>query len=81
MLVKELMKRRFWWVIVEEKNGQDLQFMWTQIKVGEFFGKQEKNGLWENNVRIRRPSENKVVTMGTREGSRELIRSKIRRER
>lgn len=39
LLVKGLLKRRFWWVIVDEK-GLDCQFVWTQIKLPEYFKKQ-----------------------------------------
>jgi len=32
MLIKELLRRRFWWQIVDEKN-LDLNFVWTQLKI------------------------------------------------
>lgn len=32
MLIKELLKRRFWWQIVEERNI-NLNFVWTQLKI------------------------------------------------
>ena len=36
-LIKELMKRRFWWTITEERGNYDVNFMWTQLKVHEYF--------------------------------------------
>lgn len=38
-MIKGLLKRRFWWSIVDERTD-DCQFVWTQIKVNEIFGKQ-----------------------------------------
>jgi hypothetical protein len=35
-LVRELIKRRFWWTIVEEKS-MSVNFIWTQLKVNEYF--------------------------------------------
>jgi hypothetical protein len=32
MLIKELLKRRFWWQIVDERNI-DINFVWTQLKI------------------------------------------------
>lgn len=32
ILIKSLMKRRFWWVIVD-KMADDVNFTWTQLKV------------------------------------------------
>ena len=36
VLVKGLMRRRFWWQIVD-KMSEDVNFVWTQLKVSEFF--------------------------------------------
>jgi hypothetical protein len=35
-LLKALIKRRFWWQIVEEKSW-DVNFLWTQLKNNEYF--------------------------------------------
>lgn len=43
LLVKGLLKRRFWWNIVEERS-LDCQFVWTQIKVAEYFKRQGSSG-------------------------------------
>lgn len=40
-MIKGLLKRRFWWSIVEERTS-DCQFVWTQLKVAEVFEKQKK---------------------------------------
>lgn len=39
MLIKSLMKRRFWWVLVD-KITEDVNFVWTQLKVASMFEKQ-----------------------------------------
>ena len=39
MLIRGLMKRRFWWTIVD-KLTDDVNFVWTQLKVVEFHEKQ-----------------------------------------
>jgi hypothetical protein len=44
-LIKELMKRRFWWIIVEEKT-MNVNFMWTQLKVQEYFHLQQPSSMW-----------------------------------
>jgi len=31
-MIKGLLKRRFWWTIVEERT-EDCHFVWTQIKI------------------------------------------------
>lgn len=41
LLIKSLIKRRWWWQIAEDKN--DLSFMWTQLKDNGFFGKQKSS--------------------------------------
>lgn len=35
-LIIALIKRRFWWQIVEEKNWS-VNFLWTQLKNNEYF--------------------------------------------
>jgi hypothetical protein len=45
-LVKGILKRRFWWNIVEatnEKEMESLNFLWTQLKVNSFYGVQLKS--------------------------------------
>jgi hypothetical protein len=37
--VRELIKRRFWWQVVEERS-LDVNFVWTQLKVNDFYKKQ-----------------------------------------
>ena len=39
-LIKAIMKRRYWWQIVDrcEKDKEDVNFIWSQLKVGEFMG-------------------------------------------
>jgi len=44
-LVKELIKRRFWWQICEERN-LDHNFVWTQLKVNDYFKKQQTAKVW-----------------------------------
>lgn len=46
-LIKVLLKRRFWWVIVEDKS-QKVNFLWTQLKNNEFFAKQLPCEIWKN---------------------------------
>jgi len=38
-LIKGLIKRRFWWQLVEEKS-LGVHFMWTQLKVQDYFNQQ-----------------------------------------
>lgn len=40
LLIKGLMKRRFWWTIVD-KVTDDVNFVWTQLKVPGYFEHQE----------------------------------------
>lgn len=42
MLVKSLMKRRYWWVIVD-KLTDDVNFVWTQLKVRSVYKSQTKS--------------------------------------
>lgn len=42
-LIKSLMKKRFWWTIVEkteDKNMSDINFVWTQLKQNIFYPNQ-----------------------------------------
>lgn len=45
-LIKSLLKRRFWWTILDEKP-QKANFLWTQLKNNEYFTKQPKSDMWE----------------------------------
>ena len=38
-LIKILMKRKFWWVLVD-KITNDVNFVWTQLKVASVFANQ-----------------------------------------
>jgi len=42
MLIKGIMRRRFWWQIIESPN-EEANFIWTQIKINEFFKFQKTN--------------------------------------
>lgn len=39
MLIKGIMRRRFWWQTVD-KMGEDVNLVWTQIKINDFFKSQ-----------------------------------------
>lgn len=41
-MLKAIMRRRFWWTIVDSsnKNIEDCQFVWTQLKINSLFGNQ-----------------------------------------
>jgi len=36
MLLKSLMKNRWWWTIVDLKDHENLNFLWTQNKKNDF---------------------------------------------
>ena len=40
-MVRGLIKRRFWWTLVDERTS-DCQFVWTQLKVNEIFEMQKR---------------------------------------
>lgn len=41
-LIRGLLKRRFWWTFVD-KLTDDVNFVWTQLKVPEFYDRQQQN--------------------------------------
>jgi hypothetical protein len=45
-LVKGILKRRYWWMVVDEAVGmqewESLNFLWTQLKINHFYGMQHK---------------------------------------
>lgn len=41
MLVKGLMKRRFWWM--QEDDYKKVNFAWTQLKITQFYQLQKKS--------------------------------------
>ena len=43
MLIKSLMKRRFWWVPVD--GPKEANFVWTQLKVNNYYQYQRKSYL------------------------------------
>ena len=45
LLVKSLMKRRFWWVEVDDPKGAN--FVWTQLKINTYYQFQPKSDLYE----------------------------------
>ena len=44
-LIKGIMKRRFWWTFTNNKNEEGINFMWTQLKINQFFRLQSSNAL------------------------------------
>lgn len=43
-MIKSILRRRFWWNIVEDKSQIDTcQFVWTQLKINTLF-KLQKDG-------------------------------------
>lgn len=40
-MIKGLIKRRFWWSIVEERTT-DCNFVWTQLKIPDIFDRQKR---------------------------------------
>ena len=49
------MKRRFWWQITEDKNSMDVNFIWTQLRVNEYFDRQGQAPLWFMNEGVKKP--------------------------
>ena len=45
-LVRELIKRRFWWQITEDRTNLDVNFIWTQLKLPDYFKKQTSAAIW-----------------------------------
>lgn len=43
-MVKGLLRRRFWWNLVDEKTN-DCDFVWTQLKVNDVFAKQKRTAI------------------------------------
>ena len=43
MLVKSLLKRRFWWVQVDDPK--DANFVWTQLKINNYYQFEAKTHL------------------------------------
>lgn len=41
-MIKGLMKRRFWWTIVDEYSDE-CTFVWSQLKIEKLFRKQESS--------------------------------------
>jgi len=46
-LIKGIMKRRFWWTLTTNKNEDGINFMWTQLKINQFFKLQNSKTLPE----------------------------------
>ena len=45
LLVKSLLKRRFWWVEVDDPKNAN--FVWTQLKINTYYQFQPKSSLFE----------------------------------
>lgn len=43
MLIKSLMKRRFWWTI--EEDYRKANFVWTQLKINQFYQYMVKSSI------------------------------------
>lgn len=48
-LIKSLLKRRFWWNVLEQKST-NVNFIWTQLKVNQFIDKQQPAPIWAKNT-------------------------------
>jgi len=48
-MIKGLLKRRFWWMVVEEYS-EDCMFVWTQLKNNKIFMKQ--TSAPENRIKL-----------------------------
>lgn len=46
-LIKGIMKRRFWWTITSNKNEDGINFLWTQLKINQYYKMQSENSLPE----------------------------------
>lgn len=44
-LIKGLIKRRFWWHIIDEKSTK-AHFIWTQLKNSDYFANQTPCTTW-----------------------------------
>ena len=53
-LIKGIVKRRYWWVLVEKSYSNEANLLWTQLKVNDFFQKQNKGVKlsYKSNVEI-----------------------------
>ena len=51
------MKRRFWWQITDNKNDLDVNFVWTQLRIMDYFDKQGHASLWFMNEGVKKPDE------------------------
>lgn len=49
-MIKGLIKRRFWWSIVEERTA-DCNFVWTQLKIPDIFERQKKTSPSKARIR------------------------------
>jgi hypothetical protein len=59
MLIKDLLKKRWWWNISEEKGKRFNSFIWTQLKEKSYYLNKEKRCFSEH-VKLRSDSMNKT---------------------
>lgn len=52
-LIKGVLKRRFWWTITTNKSDDNINFIWTQLKINTFFKQQKPNTLPEVDINPR----------------------------
>jgi hypothetical protein len=61
MLIRGIMRRRFWWQVIDKCN-EEINFVWSQIKINEFFNLQtakpnDQLKLENNNNNNNKPEE------------------------
>jgi hypothetical protein len=44
-LIKEVLKKRWWWSMAEDKNKKASNLIWTQLKEKNYYAKKEKRSL------------------------------------
>jgi hypothetical protein len=55
-IIKGIMRRRFWWQLVD-KLSDDTNFVWTQLKLSDYFKKQPKRILKLKPNKLNRSSD------------------------
>lgn len=50
-LIKDLLKKRWWWNIQDDKNKKSINFSWTQLKDKNYFQNEAKEDRNQEHTR------------------------------
>ena len=80
MLVKSLIKRRYWWLIVQDRDLEEVNFVWTQLKVNQIFEKQKASDIQAQVAELRKYEDDEESECEKKKRPQSLVKKHDRKD-